>query len=124
VKYGGLTEEEALKLVTINPARQLKVDSHVGSLEPGKDADFVIWSGSPLSVYSHCEQTWIDGRKYFDREEDHRLYEEGQRQRAVLVQKALQTKKAPGPVPGPERPGGVDDQDNRGYGSVGREEQR
>ena len=124
VKYGGLTEEEALKLVTINPARQLKVDSRVGSLEPGKDADFVIWSGSPLSVYSHCEQTWIDGRKYFDREEDRRLYEEGQRQRAVLVQKALQTKKAPGAVPGPGKPGGGDDQDNRAYGSASREEQQ
>ena len=113
VKYGGLPEEEALKFVTLNPARQLKVDNRVGSLEPGKDADFVIWSGSPLSVYSHCEQTWIDGRKYFDREEDRQLYEEAQRQRAVLIQKALLTKKTPGPAPGAEKPDEKDDQGNR-----------
>jgi imidazolonepropionase-like amidohydrolase len=124
VRYGGLTEEEALKLVTINPARQLKVDSRVGSLEPGKDADFVIWSGSPLSVYSQCQQTWIDGRKYFDREEDRHLYEEGQRQRAVLVQKALQTKKAPGLAPGAEQSGDNDNQDNDQLESEAREGQR
>jgi adenine deaminase len=117
-------EEEALKLVTINPARQLKVDSRVGSLVPGKDADFVIWSGSPLSVYSHCEQTWIDGRKYFDREEDRRLYEEGQRQRAVLVQKALLTKKVPGPATGAAIQGGIDDQNIHGQKSDRREGQQ
>ncbi|TLY32950.1 MAG: hypothetical protein E6K56_02110 [Ignavibacteria bacterium] len=67
VKYGGLSEEEALKFVTINPAKQLQIDKRAGSLEAGKDADFVLWSGDPLSTYSICEQTWIDGRKYFDR---------------------------------------------------------
>ncbi len=70
VRYGGVPETEALDLVTINPAKQLGVDSRVGSLEPGKDADFVIWSGDPLSSYSVAEQTWIDGRRYFDRAED------------------------------------------------------
>ena len=60
VKYGGVTQEEALKFVTLNPAKQLRIDKRVGSLEPGKDADFVIWSGNPLSTYSICEQTWID----------------------------------------------------------------
>jgi N-acetylglucosamine-6-phosphate deacetylase len=67
VKYGGVPEEEALKFVTINPAKQLRIDQHVGSLEPGKDGDFVIWSKSPLDATTACEQTWIDGRKYFDR---------------------------------------------------------
>ncbi len=94
VKYGGLSEEEALKFVTINPAKQFMVDGKVGSLEPGKDADFVVWNGNPLSTYSMCEQTWLDGRKYFDRKEDRQLYEEAQRQRAVLIQKALTTKKS------------------------------
>jgi N-acetylglucosamine-6-phosphate deacetylase len=70
VKYGGVPEEEAIKFVTINPARSLKIESRVGSLEVGKDADFAIWSGSPLSPYSACEQTWIEGRKYFDRQAD------------------------------------------------------
>ncbi len=70
VRYGGVPETEALDLVTINPARQLGIDARVGSLEPGKDADFVIWSGDPLSSYAVAEQTWIDGRKYFDRADD------------------------------------------------------
>jgi imidazolonepropionase-like amidohydrolase len=96
VKWGGMTEEEALKFVTLNPAKQLKVDHLVGSLEPGKDADFVLWSGHPLSLYSLCEQTWIDGRRFFDREEDQSLYSEAQRQRAVLIQKVLETKKEGG----------------------------
>jgi Imidazolonepropionase and related amidohydrolases len=70
MKYGGLSPEDALKLVTINPAKQLHIEAKVGSLENGKDADFVIWSGNPLSNYAHVQQTWIDGRKYFDRVED------------------------------------------------------
>lgn len=66
IKYGGVPEEEALKFVTLNPAMQLRVDDRVGSLEPGKDADFVIWTGSPLSSTSRVDETWIEGRKYFD----------------------------------------------------------
>jgi len=69
VKYGGVPEEEALKFVTINPAKQLGIDKRVGSLEPGKDADFVVWSGNPLDSRSVVLQTWIDGKKYFDRDE-------------------------------------------------------
>ncbi|NEN24108.1 amidohydrolase family protein [Cryomorpha ignava] len=69
IKYGGMTEEDALKMVTLNPAKMLHIDERVGSLTPGKDADFVIWSGHPLSVYSKAEKTFIDGIKYFDRSE-------------------------------------------------------
>jgi len=93
VKYGGLSEEEALKFVTLNPAKQLGIDHRVGSLEPGKDADFVIWSGHPLSTYSVCEQTWIDGREYFDHEEDLRMREEVERERERLIQKILTAKR-------------------------------
>lgn len=89
IKYGGLSPEEALKFVTLNPAKQLRIDHRVGSLEPGKDADFVIWSGNPLSTLTRCEQTWIDGRKYFDREEDSKLQEQVKKERAVLIQKIL-----------------------------------
>lgn len=67
VKYGGTPEVEALKFVTINPARQLGIDRWVGSLEAGKDGDFVVWSGPPLDASSRCLETWIEGRRYFDR---------------------------------------------------------
>ena len=86
IKYGGLTPEEAIKFVTINPAIQLGIADKVGSLEPGKDADFVIWSGNPLSTYTICEQTWIDGRKMFDRAEDMKARETVVNERAKLLQ--------------------------------------
>ncbi len=89
VKYGGVSPEEALEFVTANPAKQLKVDAKVGSLEPGKDADLVVWSGPPLSPLSLCEQTWIDGRRYFDRAEDLAMRVEQERMKQVLAQKAL-----------------------------------
>ena len=82
----GLTEAQALSLVTSNPAKILKIDDRVGSLEPGKDADFVIWSGDPLSTFSKAEQTWIDGRRYYDIEEDARLRREAESERALLLQ--------------------------------------
>lgn len=89
MKYGGLTPEEALKMVTINSARQLHIEAKTGSLETGKDADFVIWSGNPLSNYASVKQTWIDGRKYFDRAEDLEARKTFAAQREALVQKAL-----------------------------------
>ena len=85
VKYGGLSPAEAFKFVTLNPAKQLRIDDRVGSLEPGKDADFVIWNGSPLSTYTRAEQTWIEGRKYFDLEEDAKQREEAVAERERLI---------------------------------------
>lgn len=70
MKYGGLTEDEALRLCTINPARQLRLDHRIGSIEVGKDADLVIWNGHPLSSYSRVDTTFIEGEVYFDREKD------------------------------------------------------
>jgi adenine deaminase len=72
MRYGGLDEQEALKLVTLNPARQLGIDRRVGALAAGMDADFVLWSEHPLSSIARAEQTWIDGRRYFDRGQDAR----------------------------------------------------
>lgn len=89
VKYGGIAPIEALKFVTINPAKQLRIDKQVGSLEVGKDADFVIWNGSPLSTLARPDQTWIDGRRYFDRDEDKQLRATAATERAALLQKAL-----------------------------------
>lgn len=94
VKYGGLPPAEALKFVTYNPAVQLGIADRVGSLVAGKDADLAVWSGSPLSNYARCEQTWIDGRKYFDREEDATRRIQADRRRAALVQRALASKDA------------------------------
>jgi len=70
VKYGETPAEEALKFVTLNPAKQLGIDRWVGSLEAGKDADFAVWSGHPLDSASVCQQTWIEGKKYFDRAQE------------------------------------------------------
>ena len=66
VKYGGLSEEEALKLVTINPAKMLHLDDKMGSIKEGKDADVVLWTDHPLSIYAHAERTFVDGRQLFD----------------------------------------------------------
>ncbi|MGD2113975.1 MAG: amidohydrolase [Acidobacteriota bacterium] len=85
VRYGGVSEEEALKLVTLYPAIQLGIGERVGSLEPGKDADFVLWNGHPLSTYTLAEQTWVDGRKYFDRAEDLARREEIAAEREALL---------------------------------------
>jgi Amidohydrolase family len=88
-KYAAMPADEALKMVTIYPARQLHIDAKTGSLEPGKDADFVIWNGPPLSNYTSVKQTWIDGRKYFDRAEDAEGRKTFAAQREALIQKAL-----------------------------------
>lgn len=89
VKYGGLTEEQALDFVTINPAKQLRIDRQTGSLEAGKDADFVIWNGHPLSTYTRAEQTWVDGVCYFDYAQDQQARTDGAALRERLIQKAL-----------------------------------
>lgn len=88
VKYGGLTEQEALKFVTINPARQLKIEKFVGSLEVGKDADFVLWSAPPLDSATVCLETWIDGKKYFDRSRVEGRATELRTERDALLAKA------------------------------------
>ncbi len=92
VMYGGMSQEEALKLVTINPAIQLKIDDRVGSVRVGKEADFVVWNGNPLSVMSKAEQTWIDGRQYFSLESDLVLREANKVEKSALIQKALKSK--------------------------------
>jgi len=95
VKYGGVSEEEALKFVTINPAIQLGIDQWVGSLEIGKEADFVIWSGHPLSSMTKCEQTWIDGTQYFSIKEDLKLRERDKKWRSEIIQYILQNSEPP-----------------------------
>ena len=80
--------------MTINPAIQLGIDKCVGSLELGKDADFVIWSENPLSTKAICEQTWIDGIQYFSIERDKKLKERDRLIRKEIVSKILINSKA------------------------------
>jgi len=87
IKWGSVPPEQALGFVTLNAAEQLGIDDRVGSLAPGKDADFVIWSADPLSVYSVVEQTWVDGVREFDRATDLALREQVEREREELIRR-------------------------------------
>jgi imidazolonepropionase-like amidohydrolase len=87
IKYGGMSEEEALKMVTLNPAKLLHLDDRIGSIRAGKDADVVLWTGNPLSVYSRPLYTIIDGTVYFDHEEDQKMMVWIQQERARLMAK-------------------------------------
>jgi imidazolonepropionase-like amidohydrolase len=84
--WGDLTEEQALKLITLNPAIQLGIQDRVGSLEVGKDADVAIWNGHPFSVYSRVDTTIIDGAVYFDRQQDLAQRPELAKERTALEQ--------------------------------------
>lgn len=101
IKYGGLTEEQAWKLCTLNPATMLHLDSHMGSLKAGKDADVVIWSGNPLSIYAKCEKTFVDGICFYDNEHDALMRGWLQSERARLIQKMLDEKKSGAPTQQP-----------------------
>ena len=98
VKYGGLSQEEALKLVTLNPAKLLHLDAKIGSIKMGKDADVVLWSDNPLSVYAKVEKTFVDGICYFDAQQDKKLRDEIAIERNRLIQKMIRTKKEGAPT--------------------------
>jgi imidazolonepropionase-like amidohydrolase len=101
VKYGGLSETEALELVTINPARMLHLDGHMGSIAVGKDADVVLWNDNPLSIYAKAENTFVDGREYFSLKRDAELRQQRDKERQRLVQAMLAAPKA---TPGATQP--------------------
>lgn len=90
VRYGSLPETEALAFVTLNPAKQLGLDGRMGSLQPGKDGDFVLWSAPPLSQQAVCLQTWIEGRRYFERSREAALQAVREETRRELIRKASQ----------------------------------
>jgi imidazolonepropionase-like amidohydrolase len=87
MKYGGLSREEAIKLVTINPAMQLGIDKRVGSIEVGKDADFAIYNHDPLSVYAVVQKSIIDGKVYFDRDKDIAMRADLAKEKQTLMDK-------------------------------------
>ena len=91
IKYGQASQEEAWKSVTLNPAKMLQIDEFVGSIKKGKDADIVIWSNNPLSMYSIVEKTYIDGRCYFSLEKDLQNREIIQKEKANLLNKILKS---------------------------------
>ena len=87
VKYGGMDEIEALKLVTLNPAKLLHLDERIGSIKVGKDADLVLWTDHPLSIYSKPSKTIVDGKVYFDINQDIKLRESIKEERARIISK-------------------------------------
>ena len=93
VLYGGVSEEDAWKFVTLNPAKLLHIDDKVGSVKVGKHADLVIWSDHPLSIYARAEKTFVDGLLLFDLERDAAMREFIKKDRARIVQKMLEAKK-------------------------------
>ncbi|HEX7283500.1 MAG TPA: amidohydrolase family protein [Vicinamibacterales bacterium] len=95
--WGGLTEDEVLAFVTINPAKQLKIDSRVGSLEVGKDADVVIWNKHPLSTYAIVDRVYIDGEQYYDRLAEERRLTEAQKEKGTLAAAEGRQPATPGP---------------------------
>lgn len=92
VKYGNVSEEEAWKFVTLNPAKLLHIDDRVGSIKEGKDADLVLWTDHPLSVYAKPEKTMIEGVVYFDLERDQKLRKEIDEQKNLLTSQMLKAK--------------------------------
>ena len=98
LKYGGVTEEAAWNFVTLNPAKLLQVDDKVGSIKVGKDADVVLWTDNPLSIYAKAEKTMVDGIIYFDREKDAQMRKQVQAERSRLVAKMAGEKRAGRPT--------------------------
>jgi len=100
MKYGGLSETEALSLITINPAKQLMIDNRVGSIEAGKDADLAIFDKHPLSNFSKVEKVYIDGQLYFDRDHDlaERSMHDAEKKKLLEKEKEQQRRPAPGAV--------------------------
>ncbi len=94
VKYAGVSEEDALKMVTLNPAKMLHLDNQMGSVKIGKSADVVLWTDHPLSIYAKAEKTIIDGKVYFDIEKDKQNNKENETDRARLIQKMKNVKKS------------------------------
>lgn len=91
IRYGGMSEEEALKMVTLNPAKALGVDKYVGSIEKGKQADVVLWTDNPLSIYAKVAYTFIDGKCYFDHQQDQDMQQGVREEKARILHKMLQS---------------------------------
>lgn len=98
MKYGGMSEAEAWKMVTLNPAKMLHLDHRMGSIKVGKDADVVLWSDNPLTIYAKVEKTFIDGVCYYDMQRDSVLRTRNQTERMRLIDKMIGAKREGAPV--------------------------
>jgi imidazolonepropionase-like amidohydrolase len=92
ITYGGMSEEDALKLVTLNPAKMLHIDNKVGSVKVGKDADLVLWSDNPLSIYAKAEKTFVDGIAYWDMDQDAEKQKALKADQGRIIQKMMEAK--------------------------------
>lgn len=102
IKYGGVSEEEALKMITLNPARLLHLDQRMGSIRSGKDADLVLWTDNPLTMTAKAEKTFVDGEKHFDLLELPALEKANQDEKQRLIQKILKLKQGGYPSVAPQ----------------------
>ena len=101
IKYGGMTEVEAFKMVTLNPAKLLHLDQHMGSIKVGKDADVVLWNNNPTSIYAKPEKTIVDGKVLYDSNEDVKLRANMAKEKARIIQKMILEKNGGAPVQRP-----------------------
>ncbi|OUS00040.1 amidohydrolase [Flavobacteriales bacterium 33_180_T64] len=92
VKYGGISEEDAWKFVTLNPAKLLHIDDRVGSIKVGKDADVVLWTDHPMSIYAKAERTIIEGVTYFDLKRDEMMRAQIKKEKSQLINQMMQAK--------------------------------
>jgi len=101
MKYGGVTEEEALAMITLNPAKQLGIENRVGSIEAGKDADLVIFDKDPLSAFTKVQKVLIDGNIYFDRDTEISAHaaKEAEKQKLIDREKQGSQRAAPSTAP-------------------------
>jgi len=123
LKYGEISEEEALRTITLNPAMQLGIQDRVGSIDVGKDADLAVWNGHPFSVYARVETTFVDGEVFFDRQQDLARRPELEREREELMRAEANRPPAEGatpPPPGRGRRPARDHDDHDGEGDHDR----
>jgi adenine deaminase len=91
VKYGGMSEEEAWKMVTLNPAKLLHLDERMGSIKVGKDADIVLWTDNPLSITAKADLTVVDGIVMYDSKRDYQMRVLNQEEKARIITKMLES---------------------------------
>jgi imidazolonepropionase-like amidohydrolase len=123
VKYGNVPEQDAFKMVTLNPSMALHLDKRMGSIKVGKDGDVVLWTDNPLSVYAKVDKTIIEGVVYYDAEKDKKLRDDIRKERARLIQKMIAEKTGGAPVQKPimKKPKHYTCDDMENYGAITEE---